>query len=550
MLDLLITADRILTLDPERPEARRMGVLGGRIVGFDEHVDGLEARSTESFPGRTIVPGFIDAHCHTTWWGLGLNGAPVAAARGLEEFYDVLRAEVAKLDEDEWVYGIGFNERHHGGAIPDLATVDEITGSRPMYIRNESGHSALTNTATLRRIGAFAEDYRDPEGGALVRDAAGRYTGLVEETAQSLLQALLVPYSQERIVAALDTATAKYAEQGITSFAEAGVGGGWIGHSPVEIAAYQAAKEQGRLHARAQLMPAIDAVQPISGNAEDFAGEGSGAGFTLGVRTGFGDARLSLGPVKVFTDGSLLGATAAVTESFCGHEHNLGYLQASPEELREQVRAVYRAGWRIAVHAIGDAAIDLALDLIEECQEAYGMPTPVAGEHAPNRVEHFGIARPDQIERAARLRIAVTPQHGFIRTFGSRMVERVGEGRRALLYRGKRLAEAGVVVAGSSDSPVVDNNVRDAMQAAVERIADDGSVIGEGEGFTREEALRLYTEWGARATGQLADRGTLSPGKLADFVVLDRSPLKAEHLGELRIEATFMGGDATYDARG
>ncbi|MDJ1370756.1 amidohydrolase [Gulosibacter molinativorax] len=554
-LDLLVTAERILTLEADadgQPRvATRMGLMGDRIVGFDADLDGLEARRTEEFPGRTIVPGFIDAHCHTTWWGLGLNGAPVGEARGLDEFYEVLRAEVAKLgdDEDAWVYGIGFSESHHGGLVPDLATVDEITGTRPMYIRNASGHSALANTATLRRIGAFEPGFQDPEGGVVVRDASGAFTGLVEETAQELLQSLILPYPIEQIVAALDAATLKYAEQGITSFTEAGIGGGWIGHSPVEMAAYQAAREQGKLHARAQLMPAMDAVVPLTGNDRDFAGSGSAAGLSLGIRTGFGDEQLSLGPVKVFTDGSLLGGTAAVTESFCGHDHNVGYLLSSPEELREQIRCVYRAGWAIAAHAIGDAAIDLALDVIEECQNEYGTIHAASGERIPSRIEHFGITRQDQVERAGRLGVAVAPQYGFIHTFGELMVSRVGEGRRDLLYRGRSLRDAGVIVAGSSDSPVVDNNVRRAMQAAVDRRGSDGSVIGSREGLSREEALRLYTEWAAEATGQLSNRGTLAVGKLADFVVLDSSPLEAEDLGALEVLATFVGGAATFDAR-
>lgn len=543
MVDLVIEAETILTLDRERPRAQRMGLKKGRIIGFDEQLDGFDLRNTPvaSHPRRTIVPGFIDAHCHTTWWGLGLNGIPVGEARGLDELYDMLRDAVAGLGEGEWVYGIGFSEMHHDGQMPDLAVVDEITGEHPMYIRNLSGHASLTNTATLRMVGAFEDDFEPPEGGVVVRDADGNYTGLVEETAQGLLQEMILPYSHEQIVAALDSATREYAAQGITSFTEAGVGGGWIGHSPVEVAAYQLAADRGRLHARAQLMPALDALDHIEGADADYFGHGSASGLSLGLRTGFGNDQVGFGPVKVFTDGSLLGRTASVTESFCGHNHNLGYLLTSPEELHERVGQAYRAGWNLAIHAIGDAAIDVALDLIEQCQEQFGLRA------APNRIEHFGISRPDQIERAARLNVAVTPQHGFIHLFGAAMVERVGEHRRELLYRGRSLVDAGVIVAGSSDSPVCDVNVRRAMQAAVDRVSEDGSVIGESEGFTREQALRLYTEWGAIATGTIADRGTLSVGKLGDFVVLDASPLEAERLDELRVEATYMGGVVTHE---
>lgn len=256
MVDLIIEANEILTLDRLRPTAKRFGITNGRIIGFDEELDGFDLSSVpvDRYPNQTIVPGFIDAHCHTTWWGLGLNGIPVAEARGLDEFYDLLRDAVAKLDEGEWVYGIGFSEMHHGGQLPDIRVVDEITGDHPMYIRNISGHASLTNTATLRMVGAFDPDFEPPQGGVLVQDESGKFTGLVEETAQGLLQQLILPYSHDQIVAALHTATKEYAAQGITSFTEAGVGGGWIGHSPVEIAAYQTAAESGQLFARAQLM--------------------------------------------------------------------------------------------------------------------------------------------------------------------------------------------------------------------------------------------------------------------------------------------------------
>ena len=542
-LDLLIDADRILTLDPARPEACRLGVIGGRIVGVDEELDGLEADRVERFEGATIVPGFNDSHCHTTWWGLGLTALQLDEARGLDELYAMLEAEAERLadDPEAWIHGTGFNQKHHGGEFPDIARLDEITGDRPIYLRHTSGHASITNTATLRLVGALEPGFEDPTGGAVVRDADGRPTGLVEEAAQSLIQRMLLPYSVDQIADALDAATRRYAARGITSFTEAGIGGGWIGHSPIEVRAYQVARATGRLHARAQLMPALDSLAERGAHAADFHGEGRGLGIGLGEAYGFGDEHVRLGHVKVFMDGSLLGATAAVTESFCGHEHSTGYLLDTPEEYRERVRAVYRAGWPIALHAIGDAAIDLALDLIEECQRDYGSNGP------PNRIEHFGISRPDQVERAGRLGIAATPQAGFLQPIGDQMSHRVGEKRTEWLYRGRSLEAAGVVVAGSSDLPVADNDMLRGMQSAIDRRSETGLVIGADEGLTAEQALRSYTEWSARANGQ-DDRGVLARGRLADLAVLSGSPLDADDLNALDVLATFVGGECTHRA--
>ena len=542
-LDLVLRDANIITLDPNRPAAHSVGVLGGRIVGFDEELDGCTADREEQLSGATIVPGFIDAHCHTTWWGLGLSAVDLEPARGLEELYDLLEAEVQRLQDqpDAWINGTGFNHKHHGGQFPDIDRLDAITGNRPLYLRHVSGHLSITNTATLRLLGAAEPDFENPTGGAVLRDDDGRPTGVVEESAQALIQKLLLPYSVPQIVKALDDATTRYAAQGITSFTEAGIGGGWIGHSPIELQAYQAAHRAGRLHARAQLMPALDALHPVSANAEDMHGAGKGLGLDLGLPAGFGNDFLSLGPVKVFLDGSLLGATAAVSEDYCGHPHNTGYLLGEPGDFRERVASAYRAGWPIALHAIGDTAIDLATEIIVRCQEEYGRNA------LPNRIEHFGIARPDQLEPVARAGIAVTPQAGFIGPLGDQFVERVGAERVGWLYRGRSLVDAGVLVAGSSDLPVADNNVRRAMQSSVDRTTEKGLVLGGAEeGLTPEEALRSYTEWAAKATGLLADRGTLTRGKLADFAILSGSPLTAENIGSLEIVATLVGGRFTY----
>lgn len=545
-LDLIVRAHEILTLDPERPVASRVGVLNGRIVGFDEELDGLDAVATEDFGDATVTPGLIDAHCHTAWWGLGLAAIDLSAARGLDELYAMIEAEVARLDGDPhaWVHGTGFNQSHHGGAFPDIARLDALTGDRPLYLRHTSGHASITNSATLRLVGALDAGFENPTGGVVVRTPDGSPTGLVEEAAQGIVQALLLPYATDRLVDALEAATTRYAAQGITSFSEAGVGGGWIGHSPIEVAAYQLAAERGRLHARAQLMPAIDALRPLEGHASDFGGTGSGAGLDLGVRYGFGDDLVRFGHVKVFLDGSLLGKTAAVTEDYCGHDHSTGYLLDEPEVYRERALAAYRAGWPLALHAIGDAAIDLALDVISEAQEQHGR------REVPCRIEHFGIARPDQVARAAELGIAVTPQAGFIGPLGDQMAQLVGEAREGWLYRGRSVIDAGIILAGSSDLPVADNNLRRGMQAAVDRRTDGGLVLGPDEAITREEALRTHTVWAATATGQIADKGTLERGKLADFTVFSASPLSGPDLGELEIVATVLGGRLSHDTRG
>ncbi|MDV8147295.1 amidohydrolase [Arthrobacter sp. B10-11] len=539
-LDLLLRNADIITMDDRRPHATSLGIWQGRIVGLDGDLDGLDAAKVLDLDGATVTPGFIDAHCHTTWFGLGLGEVDVSGARGLDQLYALLEADMA-VSASRWLMATGFSQTLHGGAFPDIGVLDRITGDRPLFIRHNSGHMAVVNTAALRLAGAESPSFPDPDGGMIVRDADGRPTGLVQETAQQLVQELILPYSLEAIEAALDRATRHYASEGITSFTEAGIGGGWIGHSPVELAAYQRAAANGRLHARAQLMPVLDALRPLEGY-----GTPGAVGLDLGMASGFGNDFVSLGPAKVFLDGSLLGETAAVSEDYCSHGHtdnsgNTGYFQADPESLRNRIESAYAAGWSIAAHAIGDRAVDLAISIISHCAAKYGPRV------LPNRIEHASVTRPDQVQRLADAGIAVTPQASFFAEGGDGMTASLGPERLGWAYRAASFVDAGVTLAGSSDRPVADGNVLRGMQAFVDRRTSSGAVFGNpDERLSPRQALAAYTTEAAAATGLSHLKGALAPVKLADFTVLSGSPLTAPDIAALRVLATAVGGAFTY----
>jgi len=550
-LDLLLRNADIITMDERRPHATSLGIWQGRIVGLDEDLDGLEAAEVLDLGGATVTPGFIDAHCHSAWFGLGLGELDVSAARGLDELYTLLEAEAAAQAGTDaaagWLLVTGFNQQHHGGEFPEITVLDRITGDRPLLIRHNSGHMAVVNTAALRLAGAEAASFPDPDGGMIVRDVAGNPTGLVEETAQQLIQRLILPYSLTDLESALERATRHYAAEGITSFTEAGIGGGWIGHSPVELAAYQRAAARGKLHARAQLMPVLEALHPTGGHRQDSPGAAP-SGLDLGIATGFGNDFLSLGPAKVFLDGSLLGETAAVSQEFCSHSHkdntgNTGYFQADPEQLRTEIEAAYAAGWSIAAHAIGDRAVDLAIDIIADCERKYGQ------RDVPNRIEHASMTRPEQLDRLAAAGIAVTPQASFFHEGGDGMTASLGPERLSWAYRASSFLAAGVTLAGSSDRPVADGNVLRGMQAFVDRRTASGALFGNpAERLTPRQALAAYTTGAAAATGTAHLKGSLAPGKLADFTVLSGSPLTAGSIAELEVLATAVGGRFTHRA--
>lgn len=552
-LDTIIRNARIHTMeDKDAPAPEAVGIAGGRIVAFDDELEGSYASAGEVVDAAeltggvgvpTVVPGFIDAHCHTTWFGLTLASVDVEnCPGGLDEVYDRLKAAAEKLPDGEWVQATGYSHHDYDGSYPDIAVLDQITGDRPLFMRQVSGHSAIVNTAALTAAGMLEPGYTDPPGGKVVRDAEGHPTGLVEETAQTQVQDLIRPYSVETVVHALDLATAYYAKEGITSFGEAGIAAGWIGHSPLEVYAYQQARQAGLLRARAQLMPVIDALHPIHGHAADTPE----LGLDLGMVTGFGDDEIRIGPVKIFMDGALSGRTAALHEPYVG-QSDAGYLQDDPEVLRAQTLAAYRSGWSLAVHAIGDRAVDEAIHNITAAVDECG---PRA---FPNRIEHAGMIRTEQLPVLAEYGIAVTPQAAFFDNIGDGMLDAIGEERAHLLYRGRSFLEAGVTLAGSSDRPCAEGNVLRGMQLFMTRLTRSGRMSGPShERLSAPEALAAYTSGAAAAmgmTGTHAGRaGELTRGALADLVIVTGDPLDsaAEAVTGLGVKATMRGGQWTH----
>ncbi|WP_336660897.1 amidohydrolase [Leucobacter sp. USHLN153] len=535
-LDLIIENADIITMDPDRPRARRVGVLHGRFVALDEELDGVGATRRVDVGGATVIPGIIDAHCHTVWYGRTLVEADLLAPATLDDALAVLAERARNTPQGEWVLGAGYNQHRFGGAYPTIAQLDAIADGRPLVIRQSSGHAVIANTVAMQMAGII--DSPDPVGGSIERDAAGRVTGRLDETAQDLVLDLLKPYKHADVVDAIDRATAVYASQAITSFSEAGISAGWIGHSPIEMRAYQDAAERGLLRARGQLMPGIDALTALAGAA----GDANGSGLDLGIRTGFGSDLVRIGPTKVFVDGSLTGRTCAMTEPFCGEPDNVGMLQYEEDELRARISAAAEGGWAVAAHAIGDRGIDIAIDALTEAQRRFGHPP------TPHRIEHVSYLRDDQLPLLAQAGIAVTPQAIFVRQFGDAFVQSLGEERARGVYRAQSLVDAGVLVAGSSDRPCIEGNPFEALRVLRERKTLSGAVFSPHEIVSAETALSMYTRDAARATGAENETGMIRPGLLADLAVLEGSPYDPDPaaLSEITVVATAVSGRATH----
>ncbi|WP_260478745.1 amidohydrolase [Kibdelosporangium aridum] len=510
--DLLLKNANVITLDG--PDVQAVAILGDRIAALEE----VPAHQVIDLDGATVTPGFHDAHNHMSWYGLSLSEVDVKVT-SLEALY----AAIANAPEGEWIIASGYDQNKCGGH-PTRDGLDRAAQGRKVLVKHTSGHMCVVNSPVLQELG-ISEHAIDVDGGLVVVDADGRPTGLLQEQAQQLVNPLILPYPVDTLVDAIDRAGQRYLREGITSCVEAGIGGGWIGKSPVELEAYHRAREQGKLHVRVELMVAADVLHPVTE---------LGLGLDLGIRTGFGDDWLSIGPVKVFSDGSLIGHTAAMCHDFSDTPGERGYLQGDPDALTATILAAHKAGWRVATHAIGDAAIDLVLDAYESA----GDPT------RRHRIEHFGVARPDQVARARDLGVIPVPQGRFANEIGDGMLRALGPERARWAYRQRSLLDARIVVPGSSDRPVVTGAPLLGMHDMVNQQTASGVPFNPSEAITGLEALRAFTYGSAYASKQEHRKGTVTVGKLADLVVLSDSPATVEpgRIKDIEVLRTMVGG--------
>lgn len=537
-VDLIIENARIHTGVREHPQETAVAVLGGRVIALGADVDALDSRERVDARGATVLPGFNDAHAHSVWFGMTLLETDLSAVETVDDIYRIIEERSRATAPGEWIVAAGFNPALLRGAQPDRDALDRASGGRPVWIKHASGHSCQVSSSALARTAALDHLERQPEGGRIVVDEHGAPTGVFEERAMSFVQDVVLPYRLTTIARALELATAQYAREGLTSVTDAGVAGGWIGNAPGELAAYQEASDAGMLHTRMQVMPVIDALATYDGHADEPARRALGAG----IRTGFGDDWLRLGPVKVFTDGSILGRTAQMSEHYEGCPDHHGYLQEDEATMRARILSAYAGGWSLALHAVGDAALDLALDVIAEAQRRHGVRS------VPNRVEHGAVVRPDQVRRLAELGVACVVQPSFIPTFGEDMRRAVGPQRAAWSHRARSFLDAGMPLAFSSDRPVAPGAPLAGIQAFLERRTEEGLPYGPAEAITAHEAVHAATVGSAWVTGQSEVKGTLAPGMLADLVILDEHPadVPVADIHAIPIRATIAGGRFTH----
>lgn len=525
-VSLAIVNARVWTGDARRPWAEAVAVRGERIaaVGSGAEIRKLANSATRIIDaaGGMVVPGFIDSHLHFVDGGFGLASVQLRDARTPEEFIARIKAFAATVQPGTWITEGNWDHEQWGGELPHRSWIDSVTPEHPVFINRLDGHMRLANSAALRAAGV-GRTTADVSGGEIVRDANGEPTGVLKDNAMALVARVQPAPTPELEDRALDAAMKHVAEQGVTSVHHMGT---WN-----ELAVFQRAHEAGRLRTR------IYAAVPLASwtRLRD----------TIAAR-GRGDDWLHIGALKAFVDGSLGSHTAAFHEPFTDAPGDTGLLVTEPEELRTWIRDADAAGLHPVVHAIGDRAISLLLDMFAQAAEANGQ------RDRRFRIEHAQHIAPRDIPRFARLGViaSMQPYHAID---DGRWAERViGPERIRTTYAFRSLLDAGATVAFGSDWFVAPPTPLEGIYAAVTRqTLDDrnpGGWVPEQK-ITVEEALRAYTSAGAFAEFAEARKGTLERGKLADLVLLDRdlTRIAPETIRDAKVVLTMVGGRVVFE---
>ncbi len=529
--DLVFLNGPIITVDDARPGAEAVATLNGRIafVGSSEDVQSAIGPRTRviDLAGRTLLPGLNDNHNHPMSFGETLSSidASPGAAPTLAALETAFRdAATGSRKDAAWLIARGYDDtrldihRH-----PTRFELDEATGNRPAMLVRTCGHMSVVNSAALQ-IAGISSTTPDPAGGRIERDSSGEATGLLQETAQELVRAHIAPPTVAHIKANLRAAGEKFLSYGITSVGEAAIS------TSDQFAAYQELARGGELPMRVFTMMLIDDTLD--------------AMVSLGMRTGFGDDWLRIGPAKVFQDGSGGGRTAAMTVEYRNDPGNRGITIYDQAGLNERFTRANAAGFQMAAHAIGDHAITMILDAYETALSENPRPD------ARPRIEHCGMCTPEHLTRMKRMGVLAIPQPSFIYYLGDSYIENFTPEQLALSYPGRSWIDHGIVAAGSSDVPVVSADPFVNLRSAVTRLTQDGQKMGPDQGVTIEEAIRMFTLNGAYASFEEPIKGSITAGKLADLTVLDRDPrtVVPSELHTLRAEMTVIGGDVVYEA--
>lgn len=529
--DLIISGGNILTMDPQNPTAEAVAVRDGRIlaVGALQDIFNLKSTTTRVIDarGKTVTPGFIDAHTHP----LAANEATGVNVNlpSISDVQKVLAKKASQTPPGVWIEGVMYDDTKFIENRPlNRLDIDAVVKSHPVFVAHRGGHTAVVNTKAYE-VAGITLSTPDPSGGKFYREN-GQFTGKVAEKALGFFRnagewPAVTRAGRQQAVALISK---RMASNGLTSITDA------LGFTS-SLIAFQDARDAGDLNFRVSFMP----------GAFEYASEPAAYSSlkAAGIRSGFGDDMIRIGAVKYSADGSASERTMRMSTPFKGRNDDYGILTMSQEEIDAAVDDAVANRYRIGIHANGDVTIDMVLKSYERVLRHWRGPNPRF------RIEHCSLVNPQLLRRIKSVGAIPTPFYTYAHFHGNKWGE-YGQEKMEWMFAHRAFIDAGIPVAPASDYTPGPYEPMMALQSMVTRKDVHGRVWGGSQRITVQEALQVCTVNGAYSSFEEDSKGSIIRGKLADLVILDKSPFEVDpdNLKKIKIVRTILGGKTIYEA--
>ncbi len=521
--DLVVVGGKVLTQEADQSSVDAFAVKNGRFmaVGSNEDIRNLTSVNTEviDVSGMTVLPGFIDAHSHPS--GAGLNALKNVNTNlgSVARIQDALSERAAATPPGEWIVGYMYDDtKQEEGRPLNRIDLDAVSKEHPIVVGHRGGHTGVYNSKAFE-VAGITVNTLDPFGGHFYREN-GELTGKVAERARGVFN---VPSGSTREERATGVAVicSEMNAAGLTSVHQAGTGS-------AAFVAYQDARDTGTLSLRMNLMARGGTFPALQ---------------SAGIRSGVGDEWIRIGPVKFAADGSASERTMAMSTPYAGRPDDFGILTMTQEEVHEVVEEAHRAGWQIAIHANGDVTIDMVLNAYERMQREYPR------QDTRHRLEHCSLVNSSLLQRIADGGYIPAPFYTYAHYHGEKWVE-YGQEKMEWMFAHKSFIDFGIPVAPASDHAPGPYEPLMAIQSMVTRKDYTGQVWGSSQRITVDEALKVCTVNGAYASFEENEKGTITAGKLADFVILAEDPhdVDPDRIKEIKVVQTVVGGRTVHEA--
>jgi len=524
--DVIVTGSKLITMDPGQPSAEAMAIRGEHIlaVGSNDDIRNLADSKTRVIDasGYTVTPGFIDSHSHPV-----VAEAAVSANvnfRRIDQVQEALRQQAARTPPGHWVRGYMYDDTKFEDERPlNLKDIDEVVPDHPVFVWHRGGHTGVVNSKAFE-VAGISIDTPDPFGGKFYREG-GEFTGKVAEHAIDILEQHGEWPRIDRAIRqqAASVGSKEMAASGLTSTTDAwGIGDNLI--------ALQDAREAGALYLRVSFMP--HGTQPVYDGLK-----------TAGIHSGFGDDMIRIGAVKYGADGSASERTMSMSTPYEGRPDDYGILTMTQEDIEAAVDDAVEHNYRIGIHANGDVAIDMVMKAYERVLRDQ------QGENPRYRIEHCSLVNESLLQRIKAAGVVPAPFYTYAHYHGNKWVE-YGEEKMESMFAHRSFLDHDIPVAPASDFMPGPYEPMMAIQSMVTRKDVRGRVWGPSQRISVTEAMRICTMHGAYASFEENIKGSLTAGKLADFVILESDPhdVNPDAIVDIGIVRTVLGGRTTFEA--